>query len=105
MSLFVGFGSLSTTIIPVIILIRNWFIEKRGLALSLAFSGLGLGGVVFSQLVTFLINSFNYQIAYIVYGVLMILIGLPVILFLIKVNPQDIGLTPYGIIKYCLSRI
>lgn len=96
LSLFVGFGSLSTTIIPASILISNWFVDKRGLALSLAFSGLGIGGVIFSQLVTFLINTFNYQVAYIVYGSLMLLIGLPVILFIIKVKPEDVGLTPYG---------
>ena len=96
LSLFVGFGSLSTTIIPASILISNWFVEKRGLALSLAFSGLGIGGIVFSQLVTFLINTFNYQVAYVIYGSLMLIIGLPIILFLIKVKPEDMGLTPYG---------
>lgn len=96
LSLFVGFGSLSTTIIPASILISNWFVDKRGLALSLAFSGLGIGGVVFSQLVTFLINTFNYQVAYMIYGSLMLIISLPVILFLIKVRPEDMGLTPYG---------
>lgn len=96
LSLFVGFGSLSTTIIPVSILISNWFVGKRGLALSLAFSGLGIGGIVYSPLVTFIINTFNYQIAYMVYGSLMLIIGLPVISFLIKVKPEDMGLTPYG---------
>lgn len=96
LSLFIGFGSLSTTIIPASILISNWFVNKRGLALSLAFSGLGIGGVVFSQLVTFLINTFNNQVTYMVYGSLMLLIGLPVILFLIKVKPEDIGLTLYA---------
>ena len=96
LSLFVGFGSLSTTIIQASILISNWFVEKRGLDLSLAFSGLGIGGIVFSQLVTFLINTFNYQVAYVIYGSLMLIIGLPIILFLIKVKPEDMGLTPYG---------
>ena len=96
LSLFVGFGSLSTTIIPVTILISHWFKDKRGLALSLAFSGLGIGGIVFSQLVTFLINTYNYQVAYMVYGSLMLIIGLPVILFIIKVKPEEMGLTPYG---------
>ena len=96
LSLFVGFGSLSTTIIPVTILISHWFKDKRGLALSLAFSGLGIGGIVFSQLVTFLINTYNYQVAYMIYGSLMLIIGLPVILFIIKVKPEEMGLTPYG---------
>ena len=97
LSLFVGFGFMSTTIIPVSVLINNWFQYKRGLALSLALSGLGIGGVIFSQFVTFIINNFGWQQAYMSYGVLMLLIVLPVILFLIKVKPEDIGLKPYGV--------
>lgn len=97
LSLFVGYGYLSTTIIPVSILINNWFIEKRGLALSLALSGLGIGGVIFSQLVTFIIQTFSWRVAYMTYGVLMLLIILPVMFFLIKVRPEDIGLQAYGV--------
>lgn len=63
LSLFVGYGYLSTTILPVSILINNWFISKRGLALSLSLTGLGIGGVIFSQFVTFLINTFSWSTA------------------------------------------
>lgn len=96
LSLFVGYGSLSTTILPISVLITNWFIDKRGLALSIAFAGLGLGGVIFSQLITFLINSMGWREAYLIYGALMLIIALPFILLLIKVHPEDIGLHPYG---------
>lgn len=96
LSLFVGYGFLSTTILPVSILISNWFISKRGLALSLAFTGLGIGGVIFSQLVTFLINSFGWSTTYKIYGLLMLIVILPVVLFIIKVKPQEMGLKPYG---------
>lgn len=97
LSLFVGFGFMSTTIIPVSVLINNWFQYKRGLALSLALSGLGIGGVIFSQFVTYIIDNFGWRQAYISYGALMLLIVLPVILFLIKVKPEEIGLKPYGV--------
>lgn len=96
LSLFVGYGFLSTTILPVSILISNWFISKRGLALSLAFTGLGIGGVIFSQFVTFLINTFSWSTAYKSYGLLMLIVIIPVVLFLIKVNPEEMGLKPYG---------
>lgn len=97
LSLFVGYGYVSTTIIPVSILMNNWFINKRGLALSLALTGLGIGGVVFSQLVTFLINSIGWRQAYMIYGGLMLLIVLPIMWFLIKVKPEDMSLKPYGV--------
>lgn len=96
LSLFVGYGYLSTTILPVSILINNWFISKRGLALSLSLTGLGIGGVIFSQFVTFLINTFSWSTAYKSYGLLMLIVIIPVVLFLIKVNPEEMGLKPYG---------
>lgn len=52
LSLLVGFGYTTTTIIPISMLMNNWFVKKRGLALSLALSGLGIGGVIFSQILT-----------------------------------------------------
>lgn len=96
LSLFVGYGYLSTTILPVSILINNWFISQRGLALSLSLTGLGIGGVIFSQFVTFLINTFSWSTAYKSYGLLMLIVIIPVVLFLIKVNPEEMGLKPYG---------
>jgi len=96
LSLFVGYGFLSTTIIPVSILINNWFIYKRGLALSLALTGLGVGGVIFSQFVTLLINSLGWRQAYMIYGALMLIIVLPILWFLIQARPEDKDLEPYG---------
>lgn len=96
LSLLVGFGSVSTSIVPVSILMNNWFIKKRGLALSLALSGLGAGGVIFSQLITFLINTISWRQTYMIYGALMLIIVLPIMIFVIKVKPEDVGLQPYG---------
>lgn len=96
LSVIIGYGFIGTTITPVSILINNWFIHKRGLALSLALTGLGVGGVIFSQLVTFFINTFGWRQAYIIFGALMLIIVLLVMWFIIKVKPEDIGLEPLG---------
>lgn len=96
LSLLVGYGFLSTTMIPVSILINNWFVHKRGLALSLALTGLGVGGVVFSQMVTYIINNIGWRQSYMIYGALMLIIVIPIMAFLIKVKPEDMGLQPYG---------
>lgn len=96
LSLFVGYGFLSTTIMPVSILINNWFVYKRGLALSLAMTGLGVGGVIFSPFVTYIMNTFGWRVAYISYGALMLIVAAPIMWFLIKVKPKDIGEKPLG---------
>lgn len=96
LSFLVGYGSLGTTVLPATMLISNWFIEKRGLAVSLALSGLGVGGVVFSQFVTFFIEQVGWRQTYMLYGAVMLVVIVPILLFLIKAKPEDIGLKAYG---------
>lgn len=96
LSLLVGFGYMTTTIIPVSMLINNWFVAKRGLALSLALSGLGIGGVVFSQILTPLIINIGWRQTYLIYGVIMLLVTLPIVLFVFKLKPEMMNLTAYG---------
>lgn len=95
-SLFVGFGFMSTTIMPVSMLINNWFTEKRGLALSLALAGLGVGGTIFSQVVTQLIVSIGWRSTYMLYGGFMLAVALPITWLLVKVRPEDMNLTAFG---------
>ncbi len=98
LSFLVGYGYLSTTILPVtlLMLINNWFIQKRGLAMSLALSGLGVGGVIFSQFVTYFIGQVGWRQTYLLYGAVMLIVIIPLMVFLIKVKPEDMGLKPYG---------
>lgn len=96
LSIFVGFGYLATTVIPSSIIVSNWFIEKRGSAISLALTGLGIGGVVFSQLLTVLIESVGWRQTYLIYGVIMLVVCLPITLFLFKEHPEELGLQALG---------
>ena len=103
LSLLVGFGYTTTTIIPVSMLMNNWFVKKRGLALSLALSGLGIGGVVFSQILTPLINNVGWRQTYIIYGVIMLVVTLPIVLFIFKPRPELMNLKAYGTEKLNIS--
>lgn len=96
LSLLVGFGYTTTTIIPVSMLVNNWFVKKRGLALSLALSGLGIGGVIFSQILTPLINNVGWRQTYLIYGVIMLVVTLPIVLFVFKPRPESMNLKAYG---------
>lgn len=96
LSLLVGLGNVITTILPVSMLVNNWFIKKRGLALSLSFTGLGIGGVVFSQLLTPLIANVGWRQTYLIYGTIILAVGLPVGWFIFKSRPEELGLKAYG---------
>lgn len=90
---------MTTTIIPVSMMVNNWFIQKRGLALSLALSGLGVGGVVFSQLLTWLIGNVGWRQTYMIYGAIMFLVATPIVWFIFKANPEEMNLTALGASK------
>lgn len=96
LALLVGVGNVTTTIIPISMLVNNWFVKKRGLALSLSFTGLGVGGVVFSQTVTFLIANVGWRYTYVIYGLIMLLVGLPIGWFIFRARPEDMGMAAYG---------
>ena len=92
----VGIFYLNATLIPVSMMITNWFIKKRGLAMSLAMSGIGLGGVIFSPVVTFFLTNYGWRKTYLFMALIVLILALPTALFILKKKPEDMGLQAYG---------
>lgn len=83
------------TIIPMSLLITNWFNEKKGLAMGIATAGSGLSTVIFPPIVTKLILAFGLKTAFLFQVCCMLFCGL--LIFLIaRDHPEDIGMTAYG---------
>lgn len=91
-----GIFYLSATLIPVSMMITNWFVKKRGLAMSLAMSGIGLGGFIFSPVVSYFLEAFGWRIAYRIMALIVLVLALPTALFILKKKPEDMGLEAYG---------
>lgn len=95
-AILIGIGASGAMQLPISVVLNNWFVEKKGLAMGIAFSGSGVGGVVFSQLINYFIVAHSWRTAYLVLGLLTILITvIPVSLFVTK-TPEAVGLLPYG---------
>lgn len=90
----VAFGMSSS--IAVNAIITRWFVRKRALAMSVSSTGVSLGGVVLAPVASKLIDVGGLQLATPVLGLLVLLVGVPVILLVIAFDPRDIGLTPDG---------
>jgi MFS family permease len=73
----------------------NWFVRRRGLALSVAFSGVGIGSVTVLPWQAWMIERFGWRIACVALGVLLVAVLAPINL-LLKRRPEDIGLHPDG---------
>lgn len=91
-----GFGSGAFALVPVTTLLNNWFEEKNGMAMSVAFGFAGVGGAFMSPLFTSLIQSVGWEMSFIVMGILMGLLCIPGILFASTLDPTEEGLLPYG---------
>jgi MFS family permease len=75
--------------------LTNWFVRRRGLALSIAFSGVGLGAVTILPWLQTLIAGAGWRSACWALGLLVLALLVPLNL-LLKRRPEDLGLEPDG---------
>lgn len=87
-----GMSATYFTSAPTVI---KWFIEKRGLAVGLSHSGLGIGIIVIPPLTGFLISALGWRQACIVLGASVFLVLATTACFLVG-RPENMGLQPDG---------
>ena len=91
----VGGGSVCLGYSGQSLYLPNWFVRKRGLAIGLAFSGVGLGSVTLLPWVQAMILGAGWREACWTLGVLILIVLTPINLLLRK-RPEDMGLLPDG---------
>ena len=82
--------------------LTNWFVRRRGLALSIAFSGVGVGSITILPWFAWIIGSAGWRTACVAFGILLIVLLGPVNL-LLRLRPEDMGLRPDGLISNDVS--
>jgi MFS family permease len=73
----------------------NWFVRRRGLAISIAFAGAGAGAIVLLPWLQSIIMGDGWRTACRAIGLLVLLAAAPLNL-LVRKKPEDIGLKPDG---------
>ncbi len=93
--IFLGLG-IGGTVAPLNTAIPRWFnAAKRGIAVAIPSAGFGVGSVLAPLLVQWLLTLFDWRQAFIVLGVLRLVIALPLTPFM-KRDPREVGLRPFG---------
>ncbi|MDY6918404.1 MAG: MFS transporter [Chloroflexota bacterium] len=93
----VGTGANISLSIPLDTAISNWFVKKRGAALSTKWVFSGLSGVIVLPLVAWLITVQGWRMTCVTGGLVMGLVGLPLAWFFLKQRrPEYYGLLPDG---------
>ncbi len=80
--------------IPNQTLISTWFEQKRGLAMGIAMTGIGFGGLVMAPCAALLLAHFGWRLAFVALAVLIIVVVVTVVLIIMRSRPQDMGLLP-----------
>ncbi len=91
-----GFCGGLVGMVSVTTILNNWFREKLGLVSSIAMSCSGIGGAVFSAVLSAVIQSFGWRAGYVGAGIIMVLMDLPALLLPITFTPEESGLEPLG---------
>ena len=79
-------------------LVNAWCVKKVGFFIGIGMVGTGLGAVLFNPIGTALINASaeGWRTGYMVFGIIILVVTLPITLFLVRSHPADKGLEPYG---------
>lgn len=78
-------------------LIQQWFVRRRGVAVGIATSGVGLGTLIMVPLIQHIVNTYGWRVAYQILAVMTVVIVVPITAILQRHRPQDMGLQPDGV--------
>ncbi|MBI1736183.1 MAG: MFS transporter [Candidatus Rokubacteria bacterium] len=95
LGVLVGGGSVCLSYTGQALYLPNWFVRRRGFAMSVAFSGVGLGSIVLLPWLQHLIARDGWRVACWTLGIIVVGLLAPLNL-LVRHRPEDIGLEPDG---------
>ena len=81
--------------LPASILMLRWFLSRRGTAIGICAAGTGISAVVFSPILSALIERFSLRVCF-YFEALMSLLAAGLVFLLIRESPEACGLAPYG---------
>jgi len=91
-----GIGFALTSLVPGSTIVTRWFVRKRAIALSIASSGLSLGGIAITPVIATVIDA-DSLVYWAPRLAIAFLVGmLPAVWFLIHPAPEPLGLRPDG---------
>ena len=89
-----GLGGASVPIIAAVI--SKWFEKHRGLTISLAISGNCIGQFAIVPLIANLVLEAGWRQSHLIVGLIILAISTVIILAVIKGEPRELGLKPFG---------
>src|SRR5207244_3113727 len=95
LGVLVGGGSVCLGYTGHALFLPNWFVRRRGLAISVAYSGVGVGSIILLAWLQDLIGRVGWRASCWALGILILALLAPLTL-LLRRRPEDLGLEPDG---------
>ncbi|WLV25390.1 MFS transporter [Aciduricibacillus chroicocephali] len=86
---FAACGSMANSV-----LISRWFIKKRPMMLARSSMGMNIGQLLLLPLTGFLIGTSGFKSAFLTLGLIMLIVVVPLITFMTKNEPAEVGQYP-----------
>jgi MFS family permease len=103
---FIGIGSTGIGPVTLTSLMSHWFIKRRGTAIGIMSTGMGIGGIIFAPFVAiYLIPHLGWSHAYLVLAAILGGLIIPLSLLVIKSKPTELGLSPDGMATYEIANV
>jgi MFS family permease len=96
LGVLVASGSMAISYIGHSLVLPNWFVRRRGLAIGVAFSGVGLGSITLLPAVQGIIEQAGWRAACWSLAVLLLAVLFPLNLLVPRQRPEELGLRPDG---------
>jgi MFS family permease len=90
----VGAG-LGGTFVPLTSTTARWFVARRGIMTGIVAAGVGVGTLIGPPVVNWLIGGYNWRVAYLILGSI-VLVGVAVAAQFLRRDPAQMGERPYG---------
>lgn len=74
----------------------NWFVRKRGLAIGIAFAGVGVGAIFLLPALQWVIETYGWRAGCIAIAAAVAVVVIPLNLAFQRLSPQSMGLQPDG---------
>jgi MFS family permease len=91
-----GAGFSASSLIPATTLVTRWFQKNRAIALSIASTGLSLGGVIITPISVVIVEAQGLSRAAPIFGILYLIGVIPVAWIWLRPSPESMGLKIYG---------
>lgn len=88
---FAGCGSMANSV-----LVSRWYIKNRATMLSRSSMGMNIGQLLLLPLTGFLIARADFRSAFVVLGMIMLVVVVPLVLIAVRNSPQEVGQSPDG---------